>query len=201
MLYHAYQAHADFMGPVRVLAGIAAHAIGHPEVGASGQGAVRNLTAAYELIARAGLTHKRPAFGIDRVDGRKPRGCGAARSGRTLRRSARSCASEGHRRRRSRGSCSLPRYRGISRRSARHRAHDAARARRVHHRLAQRARRRTRARPLRLRRLHRAPHPVPRGDGTGRACDRGMPALRRGARRRGRDGAGRPPGAAAQHDA
>ena len=67
MLYHAYQAHADFMGPVRVLAGIAAHAIGHPEVGASGQGAVRNLTAAYELIARAGLTHKRPPFGIDRV--------------------------------------------------------------------------------------------------------------------------------------
>ncbi len=67
MLYHAYQAHTDFMGPVRVLAGIAAHAIGHPEVGATGHGAVRNLTAAYELIARAGLTHKRPPFGIDRV--------------------------------------------------------------------------------------------------------------------------------------
>ena len=27
----------------------------------------RNLTAAYELISRAGLTHTRPPFGIDRV--------------------------------------------------------------------------------------------------------------------------------------
>ena len=28
MLYQAYQAHTDIMGPVRVLAGVAAHAIG-----------------------------------------------------------------------------------------------------------------------------------------------------------------------------
>src|ERR1700688_1692316 len=29
--------------------------------------AMRNLTAVYELIARAGLTHTRPPFGIDRI--------------------------------------------------------------------------------------------------------------------------------------
>ncbi len=67
MLYRAYQAHTDIMGPVRTLAGIAAHAIGHPAMGASGQGPVRNLTAAYELISRARLTHTRPPFGIDSV--------------------------------------------------------------------------------------------------------------------------------------
>ena len=65
MLYEAYQAHADT--PVRVLAGMAASAIGNTAVGLPGHGAVRNLTAAYELIARAGLTHSRPPFGIDRV--------------------------------------------------------------------------------------------------------------------------------------
>jgi polyhydroxyalkanoate depolymerase len=67
MLYQAYQAHTDFMGPVRALAGMAAHAIGHPIVGPSGPGAVRNLTAAYELISRAGLTHTRPPYGIKSV--------------------------------------------------------------------------------------------------------------------------------------
>jgi poly(3-hydroxybutyrate) depolymerase len=67
MLYQAYQAHTDMMGPVRALAGMAAHAIGHPNFGPSGHGVVRNLTAAYELISRAGLTHTRPPFDIDRV--------------------------------------------------------------------------------------------------------------------------------------
>jgi poly(3-hydroxybutyrate) depolymerase len=52
---------------VRALAGMAAHAIGHPNFGPSGHGVVRNLTAAYELISRAGLTHTRPPFGIDRA--------------------------------------------------------------------------------------------------------------------------------------
>jgi polyhydroxyalkanoate depolymerase len=67
MLYQAYQAHSDLMGPVRALAGAAAHAIGHPAAMMPAHGAARNLTAAYELISRAGLSHKRPAFGIDRV--------------------------------------------------------------------------------------------------------------------------------------
>src|SRR5262245_24060066 len=68
MLYQAYQAHTDVMGPVRMLAGFAAHTIGRHIAGAQIDiGAVRNLTAAYELIARAGLTHKRPSYGVDRV--------------------------------------------------------------------------------------------------------------------------------------
>jgi polyhydroxyalkanoate depolymerase len=67
MLYAAYQAHSDIMAPVRTLAGLAGQAIGHPAVGMPGHGVVRNLTAAYELIARAGLTHSRPPFRIDRI--------------------------------------------------------------------------------------------------------------------------------------
>ena len=67
MLYHAYQVQSDVMGPVRVWAGRALQAIGSGPSGIAGNGVVRNLTAAYELIARAGLTHDRPAFGIDRV--------------------------------------------------------------------------------------------------------------------------------------
>ena len=68
MLYQAYQAHSDVMGLVRVFAGAALGALGKPSAGpAPGPSALRNLTAAYELIARAGLTHVRPPFGIDRV--------------------------------------------------------------------------------------------------------------------------------------
>jgi poly(3-hydroxybutyrate) depolymerase len=65
MLYFAYQAHSDLMVPVRTLATLAATALG-PQF-AAGNGIIRNLTAAYELIARAGLTHDRPPFEIDTV--------------------------------------------------------------------------------------------------------------------------------------
>ena len=68
MLYQAYQAHCDIMGPVRALAASAAGRLGgRLFAGTAGTPALRNLTAAYELIARAGLTHERPPFGIDRV--------------------------------------------------------------------------------------------------------------------------------------
>ena len=67
MLYQAYQAHSDVMAPVRMLAVSALKAIGQPLSDASGTASLRNLTAAYELIARAGLTHVRPAFGIDHI--------------------------------------------------------------------------------------------------------------------------------------
>ena len=65
MLYQAYQAQSDIMVPVRAWAGMALHAFG--SMSGVGNGAVKNLTAAYELIARAGLTHTRPPFGIDTV--------------------------------------------------------------------------------------------------------------------------------------
>ncbi len=67
MLYQAYQASADFMVPARTLASLAVKAIGPSLNGAGKSGPIRNLTAAYELIARAGLTHERPPFDIDSV--------------------------------------------------------------------------------------------------------------------------------------
>ena len=56
------------MGPVRAFAASAAGRLGSrliPET--VGTPALRNLTAAYELISRSGLTHERPPFGIDRI--------------------------------------------------------------------------------------------------------------------------------------
>jgi poly(3-hydroxybutyrate) depolymerase len=67
MLYQVYQAHSDIMVPVRNWAGSALAAIGRPLAGVTDNAVLRNLTAAYELIARAGLSHARPAFGIDSV--------------------------------------------------------------------------------------------------------------------------------------
>ena len=52
MLYQAYQAHTDLVGPVRSLASRSAD--DRPAaIGGAGHGAVRNLAAAYELISRA----------------------------------------------------------------------------------------------------------------------------------------------------
>src|ERR1700728_1084812 len=65
MLYLAYQAHADIMVPVRAWASMAIAAGGRPML--ADHPVLRNLTAAYELIARAGLTHTRPPFGIASV--------------------------------------------------------------------------------------------------------------------------------------
>ena len=67
MLYQAYQAHSDIMIPVRNWAGTALRTLGQPLMGMADNAVLRNLTAAYELIARAGLTHARPAFGVDGV--------------------------------------------------------------------------------------------------------------------------------------
>ena len=64
MLYQAYQAHNDIMMPVRALAGAALAASGWRPADA---GVLRNLTAAYELISRSGLTHVRPSYGIRTV--------------------------------------------------------------------------------------------------------------------------------------
>ncbi|MGA2894970.1 MAG: polyhydroxyalkanoate depolymerase [Xanthobacteraceae bacterium] len=65
MLYLAYQLQTDIMGPVRAWAGMAA-ATGKPSL-LGDIPALRNLTAVYELIARAGLTHTRPPFHIDSI--------------------------------------------------------------------------------------------------------------------------------------
>src|SRR6202166_5166973 len=67
MLYQAYQAHSDIMVPVRALANMAAQSVGEKLNGSVRPSALSNLTAAYELIGRAGLTHARPPYGIDSV--------------------------------------------------------------------------------------------------------------------------------------
>src|SRR5215470_15178962 len=68
MLYQVYQAHCDLMEPVRVLAGVMAGGAGGPPLcGLSDHALLRNLTAAYEIIARAGLTHELPPYGIHSV--------------------------------------------------------------------------------------------------------------------------------------
>jgi poly(3-hydroxybutyrate) depolymerase len=65
MFYLAYQTQSDIMMPVRAWAAMAVAAGGRSLL--ADNTAIRNLTAAYELIARAGLTHDRPAFGIGSV--------------------------------------------------------------------------------------------------------------------------------------
>jgi len=62
-----YQAQADMMGPVRAFAGVAGGMLsGFVPVPFIAE-PIRNLAAAYELVARTGLSHTRPAFGIDSV--------------------------------------------------------------------------------------------------------------------------------------
>jgi poly(3-hydroxybutyrate) depolymerase len=67
MLYQAYQAQSDIMAPVRALAKMAGQTVGERLNGAARPSPLSNMTAAYELIARAGLTHARPPYGIDSV--------------------------------------------------------------------------------------------------------------------------------------
>jgi poly(3-hydroxybutyrate) depolymerase len=66
MLYLAYQAHSDMAEPTKSMARQSLAMLG-----AWGSQAsipiVRNLSAAYELIARAGLTHARPEYDISAV--------------------------------------------------------------------------------------------------------------------------------------
>lgn len=66
MLYATYQTHADIMVPVRswALAGLDVLA---PWASSESLRHLRNLTAAYEIIGRAGLTHVRPPYDITSV--------------------------------------------------------------------------------------------------------------------------------------
>jgi poly(3-hydroxybutyrate) depolymerase len=66
MLYLAYQTQSDLMEPVRGLARTAL-ATYRSWLGATDAPLWRNLAAAWELVARARLTHVRPSYGIDRI--------------------------------------------------------------------------------------------------------------------------------------
>ena len=106
MLYQAYQAHSDIMVPVRALAGMALDAMARARMnGAARPSLLSNLTAAYELIARAGLTHVRPAYGIDSVTvgNREVAVTEEAADRHAVRHAV--AFQEGHRRRRSRACC------------------------------------------------------------------------------------------------
>ncbi len=65
MLYLAYQLQTDLMVPIRAWASMAVNAGASPQL--ADHPAMRNLSAVYELISRASLTHTRPPFGIGSV--------------------------------------------------------------------------------------------------------------------------------------
>ena len=67
MLYQSFQAFTDLSNPVRMAAAAASRGIGSGWAQSFGDYPVRKLLATYELIALAGLTHTRPAFGIRTV--------------------------------------------------------------------------------------------------------------------------------------
>jgi poly(3-hydroxybutyrate) depolymerase len=67
MIYQTYQALADTKKPLQMLAELAAGFIQEPRAGLTDDPWLRKLAAASELVSRCGLTHKRPAFGIETV--------------------------------------------------------------------------------------------------------------------------------------
>ncbi|MES1991853.1 MAG: polyhydroxyalkanoate depolymerase [Pseudomonadota bacterium] len=67
MLYYAYQLQADLMKPVRAMADAAANLINGSSLAYYDNPALRHLSAAFEMISRAGLSHTRPPFGIESV--------------------------------------------------------------------------------------------------------------------------------------
>jgi poly(3-hydroxybutyrate) depolymerase len=67
MIYQNFQTYSDIAGPVRAIADMAAAALAQPLSGLSPNAFLRAGAAICELVARAGLSHHRPAFGIDSV--------------------------------------------------------------------------------------------------------------------------------------
>lgn len=67
MIYAAYQAQTDLFDPVRMAARLSRRVLGTAMGGFGDSAVLRNLSAAFEMIERAGLSHHRPAFGIERV--------------------------------------------------------------------------------------------------------------------------------------
>ena len=72
MLYQTYQAYADLMGPVRTIAAVSAAMLRPPFTWPGAWPWLAAAAASLDMVARARLTHERPAYGIDRVsiDGR-----------------------------------------------------------------------------------------------------------------------------------
>jgi polyhydroxyalkanoate depolymerase len=64
MIYQAYQAQVDLLGPGRALSGWVAHALGGPGAEVPHTPWFRRVAALNQLLANVRLTHERPAFGI-----------------------------------------------------------------------------------------------------------------------------------------
>jgi polyhydroxyalkanoate depolymerase len=67
MFYQTYQAQSDLMAPVKAFARLALEALSSPFPAFNENILIRNFSAAYEMIDRAGLTHVRPPYGIKAV--------------------------------------------------------------------------------------------------------------------------------------
>jgi len=67
MLYQAYQAQSDVMGPVRFMAQAANGMLQQSSAWGGGNFFTRSMGAFCELLSRAGMSHTRPPFGIDSV--------------------------------------------------------------------------------------------------------------------------------------
>src|SRR3546814_745375 len=68
MKYLAYQTQANMMAPLRQMAGMMLPMLGQTASGSPETNfMLRSRAAATELLSRAGLSHSRPPFGIDRV--------------------------------------------------------------------------------------------------------------------------------------
>ena len=67
MIYTAYQAQSDLTAPMRVMSGATARLLTDLSPGLTDRWMVRSTLATTEIVARWGLTHRRPAFGIDSV--------------------------------------------------------------------------------------------------------------------------------------
>ncbi|MGP0104019.1 MAG: polyhydroxyalkanoate depolymerase, partial [Rhodoblastus sp.] len=67
MLYQAYQAHSDLLATVKAFASLALEALEGPFPAFNENILIRNLSAAYEMVNRAGLTHARPPYAIKAV--------------------------------------------------------------------------------------------------------------------------------------
>jgi poly(3-hydroxybutyrate) depolymerase len=66
-MYQLYQAQADFVGQMRGWASVASTMLHTPLGDALAPYGLRPVTAGFDMMARAGITHTRPAFGITSV--------------------------------------------------------------------------------------------------------------------------------------
>lgn len=67
-MYQMYQAQCDVAAPLQAMAKVANTSLKHPATGLFSNYVTARYGAAYDLVARSGLTHVRPSFGIDSVE-------------------------------------------------------------------------------------------------------------------------------------